>query len=89
MSLIKTLLRLGGVVYSSSGSTGEARDIIYTDYVINGAARRTTELLSLVPHRLKSMKAVVLWGVWSISTRALLLVIYERVGLSSVPFWVG
>ena len=58
----KNFASSGGVVYSSSGSTGEARDIIYTDYVINGAARRTTELLSLVPHRLKSMKAVVLWG---------------------------
>ena len=58
----KNFASSGGVVYSSSGSTGEARDIIYTDYAINGAARRTTELLSLVPHRLKSMKAVVLWG---------------------------
>lgn len=58
----KNFASSGGVVYSSSGSAGEARDIIYTDYVINGAARRTTELLSLVPHQLKSMKAVVLWG---------------------------
>ena len=85
----KNFVSSGGIVYSSSGSTGEARDVIYTDYVINGAARRTTELLSLVPHRLKSMKAVVLWGYGLFPPAHFYSLSMSRLGCQVYPFGSG
>lgn len=85
----KNFVSSGGIVYSSSGSTGEARDVIYTDYVINGAARRTTELLSLVPHRLKSMKVVVLWGYGVFPPAHFYSLSMSRLGCQVYPFGSG
>jgi len=51
----------GGVVYSSSGSTGIESSILYTREVTNGAKRRLMELMRLTP--LKSeYKVAILWG---------------------------
>lgn len=51
----------GGIVYSSSGSTKKSRSIIYTPNVLNGAMRRTEELIHLLPIPPKS-KIAILWG---------------------------
>ncbi|MCT4612512.1 MAG: hypothetical protein N4A47_03995 [Clostridia bacterium] len=51
----------GGTIYSSSGSTGNSKSIIYTDDVMNAAVRRTKEFISLTP-LLSNCKIAILWG---------------------------
>lgn len=51
----------GGVVYSSSGSTGSGTSILYTEEVINGAIRRLMEIMHLTPLH-SSHKVAILWG---------------------------
>ena len=55
------LEKYGGIVFSSSGSTGKSKSIIYNERVIKNANRRLRELLKLTPLK-HSSKIVILWG---------------------------
>ncbi len=50
-----------GIVFSSSGTTGNSKSIKYTKYVINGSKRRLKELLKLIDIQ-ANRKVVILWG---------------------------
>ena len=52
---------VGGIVFSSSGSTQPSKSLLYSMKVMEGAIRRTKELLGLVPLSPPS-KIVILWG---------------------------
>jgi phenylacetate-coenzyme A ligase PaaK-like adenylate-forming protein len=51
----------GGTVYSSSGSTGPSKSILYTGDVLKGAILRTQRLMALTPFS-RGDKTVILWG---------------------------
>lgn len=51
----------GGVVYSSSGSTGAESSILYTREVVEGSKRRLMELMKLTPLK-PEYKIAILWG---------------------------
>lgn len=51
----------GGIVFSSSGTTGISKSIIYPDKTIKNANKRLKELMKLTPLAPNS-KIVILWG---------------------------
>ena len=53
--------RKGGIVFSSSGTTGISKSIIYPNKTIKNANKRLKELMSLTPITPNS-KIVILWG---------------------------
>jgi phenylacetate-coenzyme A ligase PaaK-like adenylate-forming protein len=56
-----TLESYGGTVYSSSGSTGPSKSILYTSDVLKRTVLRTQHLMSLTPI-VKGDKIAILWG---------------------------
>lgn len=51
----------GGIMFSSSGSTGKSKSVIYDKDILKNASRRLVEVLKLTPLKEKS-KVVMLWG---------------------------
>ncbi len=51
----------GGIVFSSSGTTGISKSIIYPSNTIKNANKRLKELMKLTPLQ-KNSKIVILWG---------------------------
>ena len=51
----------GGIVFSSSGTTGLSKSIIYPNKTIKNANKRLKELMCLTPLK-KNSKIVMLWG---------------------------
>lgn len=51
----------GGIMFSSSGSTGNSKSVIYDNDIINNANRRLEEVLKWTPIE-KNSKIVMLWG---------------------------
>lgn len=54
-------MRAGGMVYSSSGSTGSGRSLLYSHTVYRGAVRRTKEFCAMLPLE-SGFRVGMMWG---------------------------
>jgi len=78
----------GGTVYSSSGSTGPSKSLLYTPEVFQGAARRTRRLFEMVDLR-PGYRVAICWGYGLFPPAQFYTTALSKMGCAVLPLGSG